>query len=258
MVEYFIDHADPPEVKGRIAGAIAPHAGYVYSGAVAGFTYRALRDNAVRHPITTAIILGFTHRSSFRGVALMDGDAIRTPLGETALDQETGRALIEASSKAARWHYSPHFGEWSAENQIPFVQAALPNTRLVVGLFGDHDHSTVTAMIHALATVTRNQSFVIIASTDMLHDPDYAKVTRIDHETLKLTSAMDAASIGARWSGDEQIFCGLMPVLTVLGTTAALGCRKGTLLHYRNSGDDFPESRGEWVVGYGSMVFTVS
>ena len=92
----------------------------------------------------------------------------------------------------------------------------------------------------------------------MLHDPDYAKVARTDRQTLKLAAGLDADGIRRSWRHDNQVFCGLMPVLAIIEYARALGCASGTLLHYRNSGDDFPESRGEWVVGYGAMVYAVS
>jgi AmmeMemoRadiSam system protein B len=258
MVDGFIDDAAPPRIAGRIASAIAPHAGFVYSGAVAGATFRALRDTAREDPPDTVVVLGFRHREAFRGVALMDGDAISTPLGETPLDAASVRDLAAHPSDRLFADYTPHRGEHSAENEIPFLQRALPEAKLVVGLMGDHDGATIEALTAALAKLAQSRRIVVVASSDMLHDPDYDLVTRTDQATLESVARLDIAGVARRWSGRQQVFCGIAPVLTAMAFAAQTGCRSGTILSYRNSGDDHPESRGEWVVGYGAVAFCYS
>ena len=125
----YIEDATPPPVAGRIVSAIAPHAGYMYSGKTAGHTFRAIRDNAraAREP-ETVVILGFSHSRGFGGVALLDADAISTPLGETALDADAANVLID-TSPVFQLNSAPHRSEHSAENEAPFVQHSLPNAR---------------------------------------------------------------------------------------------------------------------------------
>ncbi|MBM4142796.1 MAG: AmmeMemoRadiSam system protein B [Lentisphaerae bacterium] len=254
-VDRFLADADPPAVSGRIVAVIAPHAGYVYSGKVAGYAFRALRDNAAAGPAPeTAVVLGFSHRGGFPGAAFMDGDALRTPLGEAALDREA-TDLLTAAGGRLRKDCAPHAGEHSAENEVPFVQAALPGARIVVALIGDHDPATIRELAAALTGLAKRKRIVVVASTDLLHSPDYALVTRTDKQTLETICGMDAAKLLKSWDYGNQVCCGIGPVLTAMHFAAAQGCRKGTLLHYRNSGDDFPESRGNWVVGYGAVAF---
>jgi len=257
MVNDFIKRADVPEVKGRIIGAIAPHAGYVYSGKVAGYTFKAIQDNAARVKAPeTVVVLGFSHRMGFRGVALMDGDALVTPMGEAQIDMEATR-LLAASSKRIIVDYSLHGEEHSAENEVPFVQAALPGVKIVVGLFGDHDGQSLNDLVMALSELAKKKRILVIASTDMLHDVNYELVAKTDKITLEKLAAMDMDGLIKAWSMDKQIFCGLMPVLAVMKFAGLQGCKTAEVLHYRNSGDDFPESRGNWVVGYGAAVFAV-
>lgn len=258
MVRGFIDDASVPSVTGRIVAAIAPHAGYIYSGKVAGCTFQALRDNAkAGHAPETVVVLGFSHSSGFRGVALMDGDAIETPLGETPLDQEAASALAKASP-LIRMAYAPHDGEHSAENQIPFIQEALPAAKLVVGLIGDHEEPTLAALVKALDQLAKQKKIVVVASTDLLHDPDYSLVARTDRKTMEQAGTLDWKGLLGRWDYSTQVCCGIGPVVTALRFAEAQGCRQGSVLYYRNSGDDFPESRGNWVVGYGSVVFAIA
>lgn len=254
LVKSCMDAAVVPAFTGRIAGAISPHAGYQYSGKVAGYTYRALRDQArAGMAPATVVILGFSHRGGFPGTALMDGDAIETPLGTTPLDKASADFLCR-HCKRVRLYYEPHAGEHSAENQIPFVQAALPGVPLVVGLIGDHEPAGITELVEGLAALAKERSIVVVASTDLLHDADYAKVGETDRATVRQIAALDWKGLVRRWSYDMQVCCGIGPVLTVMQFAERQGC-KGTELYYRNSGDDYPESRGSWVVGYGSAVF---
>ena len=124
-----------PSISNRITGAIAPHAGFVYSGRIAGATFRALKDNSSipGNKPETAVILGFTHKYPLSGIAIMDGDAISTPLGLTALDVEGAEILVK-NSKLIRFEAKPHAYEHSAENEVPFVQFALPDTKIILVL----------------------------------------------------------------------------------------------------------------------------
>lgn len=296
-VEGYIDAAEVEPVSGRIVGAIAPHAGYVYSGPIAGYTFRALRDNVwAGSAPTTVVILGFSHRGGFPGVALMDGDAVATPVGETDLDREVGDMLV-AASPLIHYGYRPHKGEHSAENIIPFAQVALPDARLVVGIIGDHELATREALAQALHQLSGRKQYepatreasaqarhqlsarkqhepatrkalaqalqqlsarkriVVVASTDLLHDASYERVCSTDKKTLAKIAALDEAGLKAAWSFAEQVCCGVGPVLTTMRFAKLQGADSGSVLRYRNSGDDHPESRGSWVVGYGAVVF---
>ena len=255
MVETFIDEAKPAGIKDRLVAAIAPHAGYVYSGRVAGHTFRALKDNAAAgHKPETVVVLGFSHRMGFQGVALMDGGTMVTPLGSTDLDRESAAFLVKTGSRI-RMDYAPHAGEHSAENEIPFVQVALPDSKLVVGIIGDHGPATITDLVNALAKLAKEKKIVVVASTDLLHDADYDLVTKTDKATLKQVGAMDHAGILKAWDYSHQVMCGVAPVVAAMRFAETQGCKQGTVLFSRNSGDDHPESRGSWVVGYAAVVF---
>ncbi len=257
MVDGFLADAQPPSVTGRIVAAISPHAGYVYSGKVAGYTFRAIRDQArAGGAPDVVVVLGFSHRSGFGGVALMDGHALETPLGEVSLDYGAA-SVLTGCSENIRFQYEPHVGEHSAENQIPFVQTALPGVPLVVGLIGDHDPKTLADLVGALGELSARRKTLVIASTDLLHDADYGLVSRTDRETLKTIESMNFDSLAKGWGYQRQTCCGIGPVLTVMRHARKMGSRRGVVLCYRNSGDDFPESRGQWVVGYGAVVFGV-
>jgi len=255
MVEDYMDAADLPPVEGRVVSAIAPHAGYIYSGKVAAYTFKALAADAkAGHQPETVVILGFSHRGSFGGVAFMDGDVLRTPLGDARIDSEA-LSLLTAHGKRLVADYRPHQGEHSAENEVPFVQAALPDVPIVVGIIGDHSEATIKELVSALAALAAKKRIVVVASTDLLHSPDYELVTRTDKATLKTIEAMDVEGLQKSWGYGNQVCCGIGPVVAAMRFAREQGCNSGTVLYYRNSGDDYPESRGNWVVGYGAVVF---
>jgi len=256
-VTNLMEEAFAPEVEGTLIGAISPHAGYPYSGPVAATLYRAIRDNAaVRGAPDTVIVLGFSHRGEAAGVALMDGDAFATPLAETPLDVEAATFLLGAEPRVS-FDYRPHMGEHSLENQVPFIQAALPSASLVMALIGPRDPSLLDALAVSLGRLANQKKILVIASSDMLHDPSYELVRKTDQATLRRVTAMDTVGILRDWDYDRQIFCGIAPVVTAMKYARTRGCTKATLLRYRNSGDDYPESRGQWVVGYGAVGFAV-
>lgn len=256
MVDDFMREAEVPALGGPLAGILAPHAGYMYSGKVAGHAFRAVREAAARagEGPETVVLLGFGHRGSFRGVAFMDGHAFETPLGRIRLDRDAVE-LLTSGSRILRPDYAPHVGEHSAENEVPFIQAALPAADLAIGIMGDQDAATVAETVERLTALARTRRTLVVASSDMLHDESYERVRRADRHSLKLLCEMDEAGLRAGWSAAHQTFCGLGPVLALVGFARAQGCTAGQVLCYRNSGDDYPESRGQWVVGYSAVAF---
>ncbi len=255
MVARFVDTADVPPLDGRLVAVISPHAGYEYSGPVAGYAFRAIREDAAqRGAPDTVVILGFGHRATFRGVALLDGTAFATPLGLTPLDTETA-GLMTAADPRITLDHRPHVGEHSAENQVPFVQAVLPGTPIVLALMGEPDPMLAAMLAAVLGRLASRKKVLVVASSDMLHDPDYKRVCATDRVTLTHVAALDGDGLRNAWSYDRQVFCGIGPVTAAMRFAQNQGCVKGTVLRYRNSGDDYPESRGQWVVGYGAVAF---
>jgi AmmeMemoRadiSam system protein B len=255
-VESFIAAADDAAAGGEaLAAGIAPHAGYAYSGGVAGYTYRALRESA-RHGNgpDLVVVLGFSHRVPFEGVAWLDADAIRSPLGEIAVDRPFMEAVRDRLP-GVFLDVNLHDGEHSAENQLPFLQVAVPGVPVAVGLIGGHAAGLPESLAGALRTASAGRRLFVVASTDLLHDADYDRVKASDARTLQMMERLDSGGLNKAWSYETQVCCGIGPVLAVLETARMAGCRQGRRLCYCNSGDIDPSGRGQWVVGYGAMVF---
>lgn len=255
-VETFITSADASAGDGAaLAAGIAPHAGYAYSGGVAGHTYAALRESVRQgNGPELVVVLGFSHRVPFEGVAWLDADAIRTPLGDLAVDRpfiDQVRDRLPGTFLDNRLHA----GEHSAENQLPFLQVAAPGVPMAVGLIGGHRAGQPEALARALHAVAAGRRLFVLASTDLLHDPDYERVRESDAHTLRMMERLDSEGLNKAWSYETQVCCGIGPVLAALEMARLAGCRQGRRLFTCNSGDIDPAGRGQWVVGYGAMVF---
>ncbi|KAA6364588.1 MAG: putative AmmeMemoRadiSam system protein B, partial [Streblomastix strix] len=192
-VQRYIEQATVPALTGRIVASLAPHAGYQYSGPVAGFTFRAIRELKGDARPEVVVVIGFPHHQSLQGVALMEGIAIDTPIGRANLDTESANFLKQQNPKVIQFDSSYHNGEHSAENEIPFVQVALPDIPMVVALIGSgsKDSQPWNVLSDALVELNKKKRVLVVSSTDMLHDEDYDKVQVTDKRTLSLTEAMD-------------------------------------------------------------------
>jgi len=165
-------------VRGYVAGArtttssppkavIAPHAGYVYSGPVAGSAFSPLASQRGR--IARVVVMGPAHRVAFAGLALPEADAFATPLGLLRVDDAARTALLElpqvlASDRA-------HAGEHSLEVELPFVQEVLGDVSIVPIVVGD---ATDTDAADALERVWGGPETCIVVSSDLSHYYTYS------------------------------------------------------------------------------------
>lgn len=243
--------ATPGPAPGHPIGTTAPHAHIRYSGPIAAAGLAALR--AAQPAPGLVMLLGFCHRGGDDGLALLDADAIASPLGETPLDAQAADALC--ATGAAHRDTSPHEDEHSAENLVPLVQRTFPEAPLAIGLFGTTRPAAPDALAPALAALVRTRNALIVASTDMLHDPDYALVRETDADTIALLEAADVEGLQTRWRPDAQCLCGIAPTRALLRAATACGARRGRCEAYTSSGDIDPSGRGHWVVGYSSVTY---
>jgi AmmeMemoRadiSam system protein B len=218
---------------------IVPHAGYQYSGPIAGSAYASLIPNA--KGIERVILVGPSHRVPFAGVAASRAAAFATPLGAVPVDRDAIEILLNEG--LIQENDAAHAREHSLEVQLPFLQRVFPGARVVPLLAGDQDHASVAAI---LARLWGGPETVIVVSSDLSHYHDYATACRLDRET--------AATIEARRAGgvDFDQACGATPVNALLQIAADKGLFAATI-DLRNSGDT-AGPRDE-VVGYGAFVF---
>lgn len=244
-----------PAIDGHIVGCISPHAGFLYSGPTAGYNFAAIQRDAEQHGKPDVVfIIGFSHSRSFNHAAIMDGKAIRTPIGVTEIDLEAIKVFKEGRSYL-KCDYNPHFGEHSAENQIPFVQRALPGVKVVVVLVGCHKGDVLKQVAEGLEDVAKSKQIVVVSSSDMLHDENHDKVQRVDANTCELIDKMDYAGLLKEWSYEHQVLCGITAVVPTMMYAESVGCKKAVTLYMTNSELVTNKRHSGWVVGYCASVF---
>jgi len=249
MLRGYINQAYPKQIDGHILGIISPHAGYAFSGRTAGFGFKAVKGKGYK----TVIILGFSHRKFFDGISVYATGIFRTPLGDTAVDADLAKRLIDPSQHIL--FYPDLFNdENSIEMIIPFVQVALPDAKIVPVAFGRQDYALCEALAKRLAGLIKDRNDVlIIASSDMSHYHAYDEANGIDEFTIKKVSAFKAKELYDELSTGTAELCGATPVTTMLLTMKLLGADNMAILKHENSGDVTGE-KGK-VVGYMSVVF---
>ncbi|MBR4222900.1 MAG: AmmeMemoRadiSam system protein B [Victivallales bacterium] len=258
-VQAYLDGAEiPPDLpSGEIVALMAPHAGYLYSAAVAAPAYKLLPQA----DCDTIVIIGHDFgRSAGDIIAVMDDhDAFDTPLGPVPVDTELVHAL-EAFDSRFIVHSRIHSQEHSVEIHLPFIKTLKPDAKIVPMLFGDATPSNCRALATALKKLAADRRILIFASTDLSHYPSYDVAKELDRDTTAIIEAMDLAGLCARQKGKgvhvpvDTPICSAGGVGIAMAWCEDLGPCKVSILHRANSGDA-PGADHDRVVGYASAAF---
>jgi hypothetical protein len=215
---------------------ISPHAGYVFSGPVAGIGYAA-----VDKKVTTVFLLGPSHHAVFNGVSIADVDSFETPLGSIPLNAAIvkklrGNPLVSSVPEA-------DIPEHSVEVQLPFLQTVLGHFSIVPILTGRVDLPSVADMILPYI----NETTLVVASSDFSHYQSNAKARQLDDASIKTI-------LSGEESGDIDA-CGEQPIRVVMHLAKKLSLSP-VLLDARTSYDTAPQyGPPNRVVGYASIVY---
>lgn len=228
---------------------VAPHAGYAYSGGIAGTAYATL----VGREYDTVILLGPTHRVLFDGVALSGAASWRTPLGDLAIDGELAGML---DSRVFVVRDEAHAGEHSLEVQLPFLQVALaPGFRILPIVFGQANRAMLATVAVALAALEREarKKILVVCSTDLSHDRSYAKAREMDGLVASALAALDPERLAELFGSGQAEACGERGLLAAVDLARQLGRTEARITMAANSGDVLgdPHSR---IVGYLAAV----
>lgn len=217
---------------------IAPHAGFVYSGPVAGSVYARLAG--ARDTIRRVILFGPTHRVPVRGLAVPSARAFATPLGTVDVDMEA--IALARTLPHVRESDAAHAFEHSLEVQLPFLQAMLAQFRIVPFAVGDASPQEVAAVIEAL---WGGEETLIVVSSDLSHYHRYAEAREIDRGTAETILACEPQL-------DHEQACGATPINGLL-LCAQRHHLQPELVDLRNSGDTAGDKSR--VVGYAAFAF---
>jgi MEMO1 family protein len=230
--------------------AVAPHAGYVYSGMTAAHVFARLRLPGI------VVILAPNHTGVCHapgGASLWEAGAFATPLGDVPVDDAFAAALLDASPLVASDH-DAHSAEHAVEVQLPFLLALRPDVRIVPLILAWDRWDACQALGDALAALARRwmEPVLLLASSDLNHYEPAAVNELKDARALAAVTALDGAELLGRCRREGITMCGRAPVATVLAAARALGATRADVVDYRHSG--WVTGDESQVVGYGGVV----
>jgi len=246
-VDEYLSAAELPEIKGNIIAVIAPHAGHVYSGAVAGYAFAVIRELTP----DLVVVLSPFHNIESHSLLTTKHQAYSTPLGNIEVDRA---ALLDLQLNLDFPITAiANDREHSLEIELPFLQRALKNEFKLLPLMIRAQEVNVAQKIgHALAQTLGNKNALIVASTDLSHFYDQQTAKILDEEMLKRFESFNPESIFDAERMGKGFACGHAAVAAMLRAARELGANKLQILKYATSGDVTGDHSS--VVGYGAAV----
>jgi AmmeMemoRadiSam system protein B len=236
------------DAKARALGCMVPHAGYLYSGHVAGAVYAALEIPA------KCILLGPRHYPHGQPLAILSEGSFQTPLGPAQIDATMAAELARACS-LLREDAVAHAREHSLEVQLPFLQRLIgEGLRFAPVVLATDRYGVMEELGRAVAQVVKAQSepVLVIASSDMNHY-ESDEVTRVkDHRAIARVLALDPRGLYDTVRNESVTMCGYAATVAMLVAVRELGAKEATLVRYATSGDVSGDR--EQVVGYAGIV----
>jgi hypothetical protein len=241
------DEALVPPGRRRAIGAVAPHAGYVYSGPTAAKVYARMRVPE------TVVVLSPNHTGMGARLSVWPGGRWVVPGGEIAIDERLVEALL-THDRDLEAETLAHEAEHGVEVHVPFILRERPDAKLVAIVVGTHDWDRVERLGKALAACVKahGRETLLLSSSDMNHFEDQETTLAKDARALARVTARDPAGLLEVCEGENITMCGVAPTAAVLVAAEALGARSATLVHHCTSGDVSGER--DRVVGYAGVI----
>ncbi len=231
-IHAFLQKVPEQRPLGEPLALISPHAGYAYSGQVAAYAYKLLRE----YQFATVVIIAPSHHAAFRGVSVYDRGGYRTPLGIVPLDH-TLIEQLRTRDNTIRCVPQAHAREHSLEIQLPFLQTLMPGFKLVPLVMGDQSYATCQRLADTLAQCLRGKSVLIVASSDLSHYHSYGEAKELDQVIIDHINKFDPQGLSYDLASKRCEACGGGPMVTALLAARKLGGDRTEVLHYANSGD---------------------
>ena len=240
----YLSKATPRVAEGKVVTVIVPHAGYLYSGQVAAYSYKLLQRVAPK----TVFLIGPSHRVGFRGFSVSQYSGYKTPLGVAPVDQDLAKKLLSINPQM-KWIPQADHQEHSLEIQIPFLQTVLKDFHIVPIIMGEQDLETCALLAKSLIQVlTNSEDSVILASTDLSHFHTNQQARALDAEFIKQVREFAPEALAKAVASGSCEACGAGPTIAAMLAARELGANRSVILNYANSGEVTGDRRQ--VVGY--------
>jgi MEMO1 family protein len=243
-----LSHLEKPEKKKQVKACMVPHAGYLYSGAVAGAVFGSI------HLPKKILLLGVRHFPRGQELAVNSAGAWRTPLGDVPIDAELA-AQLRKECPLLREDTVAHSREHSLEVELPFLQCLDPGFSFVPVAVGTLNFDALTQTGQGVARVLQEskEEILVVTSSDMNHYEDDVTTKTKDRMAIEWLLKMDAGRLYDTCRRERISMCGLGPSVVMLTAMKELGARQAELICHETSGDVTGER--DSVVGYAGMIF---
>jgi AmmeMemoRadiSam system protein B len=239
---------EKPAKQAPARACLVPHAGYMYSGAVAGAVFSRI---CLPKKI---LIVGVRHYPHGEALAIQSEGAWRTPLGDVTIDSALAERLKKECPKLSEDNVA-HSREHSLEVELPFMQMLTPGFTFVPIAVGTHDFAALSETGEGMARVLAEskEEILFVTSSDMNHYEDDETTRHKDRQAIERLLHLDAQGLLDTCRAQEISMCGMGPAVIMLTAMHRLGVKKAELVRYGTSGDINGDRSA--VVGYAGMIF---
>jgi len=252
-IDGYINAAQLPDIEGEVVGIIVPHAGHVYSGPVAGYAFKAIRDMQPE----LVVVVSPMHQPYSQPFLTCAHQAYRTPLGTIKIDRKAVSLLSDELEAELGFGLTPvrNDKEHSLEIELPFLQRALASEfNLLPVMVRDIDPSVVEILGKSMARVLAGRSVILVASSDLSHFYDQLQAEHLDTEMLSRLESFDPRGVLQAEEEGKGFACGRNAIAAVLWAAQKLGANTVKVLKHATSGDITGDYSG--VVGYAAAIIT--
>ena len=264
QIEHFLRDYEVPKEPAKAVGGIVPHAGWVFSGAVAAKVFKCI---SLKTDPDTFILLGAVHTWKPRGNSIYSRGSWSTPLGDMRIDEKVADALMEVLGEDLIEAPEAHEGEHSLEVQLPFIKYLCPDAKIVPIAIPPDENAHITGRKIGEAALAMGNNIVVVGTTDLTHYGDsysftpygYGEEARklmreSDSRIIELALQLDSIAIRKEVQKNHNA-CGSGALAATIAAAKAMGAQKGHLLEYTTSHDVMPKGDFEMAVGYAGILF---
>jgi AmmeMemoRadiSam system protein B len=246
-IEGYFDRVKLTQIDGSVVGIIAPHAGYIYSGQVAAYGYKMV----IGKSFDIVVILSPMHHYTYEKYIINAASHYETPIGEVAIDLN----LVNKIKKELEISIVENETEHSIEIQLPFLQLALNDLKILPIMIGHSDVNQCNDIITALIKILNGKNALLVASSDMHHLNSYNEVKEKDKIVSQILIGFETKKIKSVLGRRDCTVCGRVPIVIAIETAKRLGAKKLFVTNQKNSGDVTNQMTGSvYTVGYLSAV----
>lgn len=235
--------------KEKVIAGICPHAGWLYSGKIAGEVFSKIE------PASVYVLIGPNHTGVGSAVSVFNKGSWETPIGELEVEETLAEAIIDRS-KHAEADYTAHSREHSIEVQLPFIKTISPEAKIVPIALSDYSVNTCRSLGESIAEAILELKLadktVLIASTDMSHYISAQEAKDLDSLAIEKILSLEPEGLLKIVKENNISMCGSGPTAAVIWAAKKLGGKKASLIKYSNSGyvtGDYTQ-----VVGYAGIT----